>query len=248
MCQTCKDIPKTVKLLVQKSKVQEKEICDLKNENATLTQLINEHRAQIEDLKKPTCLHRHAGEEQKEESTKASTNTCATLLIGDSVIKDISEAGLEQTTVNCMRGAKIGDIASEIKNPERYEAVIIHSGTNDCTDDQDMEPAKTEFEAMVNYIRKEAPTTNIFISTICPRTDEEGKHQSRVDNMNAHFKEIANNTELCEVIDNDSNFKMKNNEADENALNGSKLHLSKSGTKKLLRNMNAKNYGFTSRA
>jgi hypothetical protein len=232
-----------MKFIAQRAKAQVKEISDLKNDNATLAGLLNEQRAQIADLTQQIgSLHQPTENKAAKVINATTTSNPKTLLIGDSIIKDINEAGLENTKVECLRGARIADIASEITDLRSYEAVIVHGGTNDCTEDKDIELAKNALKSMVDNIHDQAHHTQIYLSTIFPRTDEEGKHQNRVDNMNTYYREIADKTEHCDIIDNDSNFKMRNNEADDNALNGSKLHLSKSGTRKLLRNLNAKRH------
>ncbi len=138
-----------------------------------------------------------------------------------------------------MRGAKVSDIDKKLTKPEEYESIIIHGGTNDCTKDEDVEPAKAAFVNLIKSTRDKAPETKIFVSTICPRMDDNGKNQPRVDNMNNFLKDIVNSTDKCEIIDNDLNFKLRNNDTDESALNGSKLHLSKAGTRKLLKNFHA---------
>lgn len=236
ICVSCKNIPRTLNLLTKQARQHEKEISDLKNENATLSQLVNEQQAKIEELK---SNNQHTDTATKTNPSK-NNDRAGTLIIGDSVIKDINESGLESTTVRCLKGARIEDIATELETPENYEAIIVHGGTNDCTNDEDTEVAKTALNTMIEEIREKAPDTTIFLSTICPRTDEDGKHQKRVDDMNSHIRSLADRSDKCELIDNDNNFRLRNNDADENALNGSKLHLSKVGTRRLLANFNAK--------
>lgn len=238
ICESCKNIPRTVKLLTKVTEANKKEISNLKNENATLTQLVNEQRTLIEELQSQKCKPTELNKKNDKADTRDART--GTLLIGDSIIKDINEAGLENATVKCIRGAKTSDIAAEIKTPETYEAVIIHSGTNDCTNDDDVQQAQTTFNNMIKDIRVKAPDTQILISTVCPRNDDDGIHQERVDRLNQHIKNVVGKTDKCEVIDNDGNFKLRNNDADEHALNGSKLHLSKQGTRKLLGNLNSK--------
>jgi len=237
MCDSCRGIPQTLKELSRAMKSNKKEISDLRNENATLTKLVDEQRAIIEDMK---SQKREIRGGNKKTSSVKNDKRAGTLLIGDSIIKDINKGGLENTDVLCLHGADMEQIASGIKTPEVYEAVIVHGGTNNCTNEQDKEEAKVVFDSMVKEIRQKAPETILYLSTVCPRNDDDMKHQSRVDNINEHIRDIASRTNKCEIIDNDDNFKLRNNETDENTLNGSKLHLSKVGTKRLLRNFNKK--------
>lgn len=253
ICPSCKDIPKTIRLLVRKAEIQEKEIVHLQNENATLSQLANEQRLIVTELQEslkqktdnaltdtptptPSQVKITATDIIKEPT---SDNSTTTLIIGDSIIKDIHEAGLDNTTVQCLRGARITDIEESLQNmkPETFSTIIIHGGTNDCTTDDNIEVAAKSYTDMIDSIHESAPATTVYISTICPRTDN-AKHQERVDKLNKNLKEIADKAS-CGVIDNDTNFRLRNDQPDSNSLNRSGLHLSKSGTRKLVKNLNA---------
>ncbi len=96
ICQSCRDIPRTLQLLSQQTKAQEKVISDLRNDNATLTQLMEEQRAHISDLQDKLCKN----QQHELYDKKDTTVTKPTLIIGDSVIKDINHKGLKTLMSN----------------------------------------------------------------------------------------------------------------------------------------------------
>ena len=110
----------------------------------------------------------------KDNKPSSSADQQDTLLIGDSILKDVNEKGLQNTKVECKRGAKISSIKEHLDSSMRdnkYKVVIIHGGTNDCTtNDKETEDAAKTYEEMISEVKSRAPETKIIISTVCPRT------------------------------------------------------------------------------
>lgn len=235
-CHSCKSMPITVKQLQRDNDL-------LKRENATLQDSIK-HLS--EQLKRETNVLQEALKNQADviaelavqPSMDTKTKSPESLIIGDSIIKGINPNGLVNTDVECLTGgtiAKIKDHLHDKKDIQNLQTMIIHVGTNDCTTDNDVDDAVKSYGDMLESITKKAPGVEIFISTVCPRADEDGKHQGRVDKLNSNLKTLGHN-HGCKIIDNDRNFKLSNQEPDEGSLNGSKLHLNDHGTRKLLNN------------
>ena len=147
--------------------------------------------------------------EMTDNKPPAGANQLDTLLIGDSILKDIHEKGLQNTKVECKRGAKIASIKDHLNSSLRdnkYKVVIIHGGTNDCTtNDREADDAAKTYEEMISEVKSRAPETKVIISTVCPRIDK-AEHQERVDQLNLKLKTIGRNLN-CAVVDNDLNFK-----------------------------------------
>ena len=236
-CHSCKDIPSAIKRLQDSSAKQDREQQQLKCENAQLKRENAELKAAVKSQAELLAQLT----ESKEASVANDTigddvENPATLIIGDSIIKDFNEKGLRNTQVSCIRGGKIEDIERHLadKDPSNFKTIIIHGGTNNCTDDNDLDNVPKVYENMIRNIKGRAPGAEIVLSTVLPRADSD-KNQERVDKLNTNFKGIGQKQGI-KVIDNDVNFKLSNQHPDEGSLNGSKLHLNNHGTRKLLNN------------
>lgn len=258
-CSSCKEIPNLLKALMLKSESHESEIEGLRTENGTLTQLVNEQRTEIDNLRSkllsvgsPTT---HVNIDPASKATASATspegNTTApassvrdvkrgkkTLLIGDSMIRDIDERGLLNTHVKCIRGGTIANVKEELQtmDPKTYEAIIIHIGTNNCSSTSKLEEGEANLKELVTDLNRRAPTTKKVLSTVCPRTDS-ATNQIRVTQLNAKIKQLAADN-ACVLVNSDDTFYHRNGDIDEGMLNRRGLHLSKRGTRQLLRNFN----------
>ena len=57
-----------------------------------------------------------------------------TLLIGDSLIRNVDENKLDNTIVRSMSGATIGDVHDELSIDDKlYKKIFVCAGTNDCS-------------------------------------------------------------------------------------------------------------------
>ncbi|XP_033127404.1 uncharacterized protein LOC117125116 [Anneissia japonica] len=242
-CPNCKDITSSITILKIEIDQIKKDMKQIKDENNSLKRenkkLKSELQAQTESIANLTTDAHHEPANKTEPIPGQERNS--TLLIGDSIIKHINERGLCNTKFKCMPGAKIREIKENITHviqadPAKFDTIIIHAGTNDCSiNDAHLNNASKDIRDLVQDMKTKAPNTKLIISTICPRTDNQ-KFQERVDKLNNNFKEIATE-EDCTIVNNDLTFKMSNNECEQTTLNRSGLHLSKYGTKKLLNNI-----------
>ncbi|XP_033095412.1 uncharacterized protein LOC117099995 [Anneissia japonica] len=160
-----------------------------------------------------------------------------TLIIGDLIIRDIKDRGLKNTEVKCIRG-RINHIKDSIVaevSCSSFETVVLHVGTNNCHSDESFSNSIHQYEDLVSHIKTESPTTDIIISTVCPRVDDQ-RSQNRVNALNNGLKQIAK-THQCKVIDNDETFLLRNGSVVQSNLNRGGLHLSWTGTRLLLRNI-----------
>ena len=168
----------------------------------------------------------------------ASDTHLKTLIIGDSLIRDISERGLNNVIVKCLPGARIKDVRREVVRTCHHmrglKNVILHVGTNNCVSLKRLERAESDYRRLLRYLGEALPRVTVAVSTVCPRTDIPD-YQVRVNQLNRTIREIASE-EGCVVIDNDNNFKMKDDSADPSCLDKSGLYLTQAGTVRLLRN------------
>ena len=264
ICPHCKEIPSTVKALMSKQESQERLINQLRNENSTLLRLLNEQRATMETTRPassvgsqsdlpapgseasrnpPATLEQHdspniAPDTPQSTPAENSAHAKPTLIIGDSMIRDISERGLDNTRVKCIRGGRVANIREELSNlgPDQFGSVLLHVGTNDCSSDAKLKEGIRHYREMIGEIQSNAPSTKVLVSTICPRKDNINNN-NRVQNFNVELRNIAREKK-CSLVDNDGCFFLQNKDIDSASFNGQGLHLSKAGTRKLIMNFN----------
>ena len=93
---------------------------------------ITEMRREIANLK-TTTSQSHTPENE-------STDAIRSLLVGTSIIKNVDEWKLKNTTVICLRGGHISDFrASLARLPTgtHYDRTVLDVGGNDCADERD---------------------------------------------------------------------------------------------------------------
>ena len=154
------------------------------------------------------------------------------------MVRDINEQGLERTKVICLRGGTTADVRESLAdlNVNNFETVVVHAGTNNCTNERKFETAEADLRGLVDDVQRRTPNTAVILSTVCPRADADGRHQRKVDKLNSKIRRLSE-SKGCLLVDNDTNFKI-HNVADTSLLNSGKLHLNKSGTRWLLMNIN----------
>ena len=97
------------------------------------------------------------------------------LVIVDSVLRDIDEVKLEQTSVQKIPGARIADVVKKLEtyHGESFKSVTLHIATNDLYDLRD-EPDKVQdvVDNYKNLIQQTKPIADqVCVSSVCPRLD-----------------------------------------------------------------------------
>ena len=246
-----KEQHETVEILQETVASIEKEHHDLKLENKALKKELEAQHDTIKNLQRSPQKHAetqcdtHPDVQPSSQSVSGTTDnqqsqTHKTLLIGDSIIKDIYAKGLCDTEVICMRGKTIQDTSERLKHAkvEEFKAIIIHVGTNNCSNDASTEDAAESYNEMLDNLNSRNPESSKIISSIIPRSDSPD-NQERVEELNKKLQVIADGKSNCMFLNNDKTFKTGDGNSDASMLNGSRLHLSSIGTRKLLTNFNS---------
>ena len=105
-----------------------------------------------------------------------------------------------------------------------------------CTTDELVKAGCKDYDNLIDNLNERAPNALKVVSSVIPRADKED-HQKRVDIFNQHLQSTTQKG--CIVVDNYANFKLRNDKADTNTLHQDKLHLSRAGTSRLVKNINA---------
>ena len=156
------------------------------------------------------------------------------LLIGDSMVRGVQSTN-ENLTVNCLSGASFTHIRKELKKVPRkkYRQIIIVCGTNEVSTNRPNERIARECESVLKLAKEKAPT--VQLSSIIPRMDEKVEN-GKIDCLNQLLVPLCSSLDV-HFINNDENFKFRNNSIDETLLSADKLHLSIKGVERLIENL-----------
>ena len=157
-------------------------------------------------------------------------NMPVTYILGDSIIKEIQGwkfneklENKEKIVVKSFLGATTKCMREYIKPSlnQKPDYIIIHAGTNDLGSNQSEEEiAKSIIDLAVNA----ASVSTVAVSAIVLRDDRFSRKAKTVNNL---LQQMCNQRNICFIPHQNIN---------KIHLNGSKLHLNKSGTKQLMKN------------
>lgn len=153
-----------------------------------------------------------------------------TLIIGDSMIKDI-DPKLMSADGNIFKkslpGGKIEDLSSKLNTCafKCKRSVIIHMGSNNITSDDSPMIIASRLVSETEKIKSSTQAPQVIISGIINRNDVKAK--SKIAETNNHLKQLCSQKKW-KFIDNER--------IDESCLNSSKLHLNKKGSAYLASN------------
>ena len=159
------------------------------------------------------------------------------LLIGDSLIRDIIP-GEDNIKVACMQGAKFHDVLKKLRQEKsHYESVTIVCGTKNFSTKKNIEDITEDAEKLV--LTAKMKCKNVSLSSIHPRLDTAVTDQ-RLSSMNERL-EVTCQAHEVNFINLDRNFRFLNEIPDDSLLLTDCLHLSASGVKRLIKNLDLNN-------
>lgn len=159
-----------------------------------------------------------------------------TLIIGDSMLRDITDKDFKDAHVKSISGATVLDILQELNccdDVSMYRNIVIHCGTNDVSNKTPTKSITECMEAAITFIQVTSPSTKIHISAICPRDNK--KLNQEVDSVNRELNNIANKLD-CGFIDTGLNMIYRNGDIDSSQF-ADGLHFSERGNATFLRSM-----------
>ena len=196
-------------------------------------------KAELTDLKESINHPLNRPIETESESDDSEEITLVkTLLIGDSIIRDINQNDLPDTVATKLPGRTIKDIGEYLQTVDMspYKKMIIHGGTNNVARGMSTHCIVEEMETLVTNIQIKAPRCSVFISGLCSRPDRHEVEQIQaLVKTNLHLQELARKLD-CKFIDNDTAFRLINGDIDVNSFIDH-VHLSPNGTLKLTENI-----------
>ena len=221
LCQTITSLQQTVnELATKQSKLNDnqKVLC---KENVELKRQLADMKENIAKLSK-----------QSPNSHIDSKVGSATLIIGDSMLREFTESSVSNAKVKCVSGATVKDICDEINKMSdelsNFKNIIVHCGTNDVSKGTSIQAVADSMEAIVTKVMVKSPTSNVYISAICPRSCK----TSEAKEYNQILKDLSVRL-TCGFIDIGPKITYQDGSIDRSKYSDS-IHLNSSGTQILI--------------
>ena len=256
LCPTCRAMPQSISdintRLDQIVKVNEDLVKQLAGRIADIQELQSENaRLRVQNSSNGR-LNKSTNSESKSDSSDViilsvpdeTTTVKASLLVGDSIIQDITPNNFNMDSKPmCEPAGKINDLTAKLleKNESdanlSYNKIIIHCGTNDAMDpDFSVETFKENYELLVNAASN--MSDSVIISGLCPRLDDVF---GNIHKANGCLKSISSEMSI-EYVENEPHFRNRNKTVNTSLFKRNNIHLSIKGSVVL-----ANNLGITSK-
>ena len=166
-----------------------------------------------------------------------------TVLVGSSVVRDISQSCLDNTQVISIPGGTISQLKekiSSLSNDTHREKVILAVGGNDC-DPRDS-TAKTasdivdDYRALVSLSKTKAH--DVVVSSVCPRLKSD-EVKTRIDDVNVGLQVMCGEEDIT-FVDNSKFLHLADGSINDGYYLKDGVHLNSKATDKLVHNLQLK--------
>lgn len=154
-----------------------------------------------------------------------------TLLLGDSILAGTNRKGLiNGTECHPIPGATIDSIYDKIQifDVTKFSKIVIYVGGNDASRCTDTNYFEHKYQQLIAHVKILNPTCKIFLCTACPRGD------TNVTDINEMIEQLCHRNKLTCVNVYEAFFDKHNKKRDHFYKPRDNIHLSRSGTKRLL--------------
>lgn len=153
------------------------------------------------------------------------------LLLGDSILRDVDANRLPGTSVVYRGGACINDARQQLmKDGRQYDTVVLHVGTNDLPGCLEADDVISDYRELVEEAKTVA--NNVVLSSVCPRSDFPDL-MDKLDAVNAGLLDLSDGLD-CVFVDHNNHFRTRDGGINDAVLHDDGLHLSRYGTNKLI--------------
>lgn len=220
------------------------ELVAMKNENKTIRENIATMNVELQRLN----WGNFRGSKENQNTTDTSVMTkCSEkeLVLGDSMLKFIDEAKLEDTKLVVIPGASIEKMTEELNKPQYHgvnlDRVTIMAGTTELQELAEEEDEGVNNELLQKYKQlissAKAIAKNVAVSSICPRQDN---CSQKVAPFNAGLEGLCQDNE-CVFVDHTKTFTLADNTINDGYLvGGVGPYLTKAGLNKVAKNFKLK--------
>ena len=175
---------------------------------------------------------------QGAESTPASTKPqpsrpirTGTLLLGDSILRDVDANKLPGTSVVYRGGACVNDVKRQLaKETREYDTVILHVGTNDLPGCLEAVDVISDYRELLEEAK--AVANKVLVSSVCPRSDFPDL-MDKLDSVNAGLLDLSEGLD-CVFVDHNNHFRTRDGGINDAVLQEDGIHLNSYGTNKLV--------------
>ena len=239
-CQTCRQMPTLVERILQKVTALESFVTTLEQSNQQLIALVQEQRQEMRTLREDALTQRGRLSYADITRTTQVKRTDTTLLVGNELLRDVHADKTNDGNLIKIRrlsgasfdeiGAMIDDAATE----DHLKQIIILAGTHEMTEDVPTEKIQVDFKALLR--KAQAVTSEITVSSVLQVNKGDGVYLGRLIEVNDQLKSTCNEMDV-KFVDNYTNFTFRNGTVDFTTLNRDGIHLSQSGTGRLMTNL-----------
>ena len=160
----------------------------------------------------------------RRDNASQSQPRSGTLVIGDSLLRDIDGKQIRGVRVICKRGGYIADVEDLLlAQNKQYHHLILHVCTNDADLSLETSDVLEEFRPLLEAAV--ARSDVVSVSALCPRLDGT-RVQTMVEAVNVGLEQLAVGLD-CQFISHDGNFRHQDNTISEMMFDKDGLHLSR---------------------
>ena len=222
------DIKTQISLLINEQK-------SLQTINADLMTRVNILTKEKDDLQERLLIAQSQSPQQK----KSTNINSKTLLIGNSLLRNIESTNSDRLKVSCHSGATFDSLTYELsQNSEQFGRIIIVSGTTDASKDTTTEQIDINARGLLAEAKKH--TMDITFSSVLPKV-KPNDQQLKIDHMNENLKKMCKEAPGCSYSDHDGSFRLANLTTNDAMFVSDGYHLNWKGSQILIDNLDLKN-------
>ena len=235
-CTTCRQLPVLVARLVEKTSSLETLIEKLTFSNQQLVALVVEQQQDLrklcENISIPTTTTTDTAD-----SPHISDAKSVTLLVGNSLLRDVSAVGIDTIAVRRKSGATledIGDMIEEVRHDDNLDVtkIVIVGGTREVMGIVPAHEIKEKIELLVQKAKTVTPS--VTVSSVLPCS--KGANPEQLAEFNSAIKHVCDDMNVI-FVDHESNLTFRNGDVDTSAFHADGIHLSASGVDRVCSNL-----------
>ena len=215
------------------------ELASLRRTNSELVQQLEDNNRLVATLNTENALLKEELKKKQAGNAHGASVNKPSLLIGDSLVRDIHSDDQSKLMIRTLPGAKLNAVKNKLalfaRDNSRFSQIVIVAGTNDCSQIQSstdtiLEDTKEVLECAVKI------ANSVTFSSILPRIDN-GSALLKIETVNQRINEICSRIPNVKYLDNDKSFRLVDKSPNEGYFLPDGLHLNMQGTERLITNL-----------